>query len=308
MLKTKAIKKIFTTTLSMFIILTVFTIPSTIKGQNVLRTNLEIEDVTSLSTDKIYLLNKNNLLVKTDIFIEKCSQLEKVIKIIDYLTENNNKVPSGLNSYLPKNTKVLNTKEREDTIEINFSKEFLNYKKEKENQIITGIVYSILENTDYKHVLLTVEDKKLEKYPTPLNKSIGINNQYILRDRKDLSRVVVYYLTNIDETSYYVPVTKYLNDKREKIEVIIDELCNDSSPNELISYLNSNTKLLDYKEESDVLFLNFNDYLLDSNKAITKDILNTIAYSVFANYDVNMVMFEVNSEEIDYISRKNLLD
>lgn len=308
MLKTKALKKIFTTTLSMFIILTVFTIPTTTKGQNVLRTNLEIEDITNLSTDKIYLLNKNNLLVKTDVFIEKSSQTEKIIKIIDYLTENNNKVPSGLNGYLPKNTKVLNTKESENTIIINFSKEFLNYKKEIENQLITGIVYSILENTDYENVWLTVEEKKLEEYPKPLNKNIGINNQYILTNRKDLSRVVVYYLTNIDENSYYVPVTKYLNDNREKIEVIIDELCNDSSNNELISYLNGNTKLLDYKEESDVLFLNFNDYLLDSNDTITKDILNTIAYSVFANYDVNTVMFEVNSEEINYISRKNLLD
>ena len=308
MLKTKAIKKIFTTTLSMFIILTVFTIPTTIKGQNVLRINLEIEDVTSLSTDKIYLLNKNNLLVKTDIFIERCSQSKKVVKIIEYLIKDNNKVPSGLISYLPKNTKVLNIEEKEKEVVINFSKEFLNYKKEIENQIITGIVYSILENTDYENVLLTVEDKKLEKYQTPLNKSMGINNQYILMDRKDLNRVVVYYLTNIDEDSYYVPITKYLNDKREKIEVIVDELCNDSSHTELISYLNSNTKLLDYREEADVLFLNFNDYLLDSNESVTKDTLNTIAYSVFANYDVNTVMFEVNSEEINYISRKNLLD
>ena len=70
MLKTKAIRKIFTTTLTMFIILTVFTIPTTTKNKNILRTNLEIEDVTNLSTDKIYLLNSSNLLVRTEVFIE----------------------------------------------------------------------------------------------------------------------------------------------------------------------------------------------------------------------------------------------
>ncbi|MBR3145726.1 MAG: hypothetical protein IKF47_00530, partial [Bacilli bacterium] len=69
MIKKKALRKIFITTLSMLIVLTVYTIP-TIKKDNVLRTNLEIEDITNLSTDKIYLLNKDNYLVKTDIFID----------------------------------------------------------------------------------------------------------------------------------------------------------------------------------------------------------------------------------------------
>ena len=110
----------------------------------------------------------------------------------------------------------------------------------------------------------------------------------------------------IENNLYYVPVTKYLNDKREKVEIIIDELKNNNSSSNLISYLNNNLELIDHKEESDVLFLNFNDYLIDKNDEVTKNTLNSIAYSVLENYDVNMVMFEVDNKEVSYISKKDM--
>lgn len=306
MLKTKAIRKIFTTTLTMFIILTIFTIPTATKNKNVLRTNLEIEDIVNLSTDKIYLLNKDNLLVRAEVFIEGKSKEEKIKNIINYLTITNEKIPSGLNGYIPKKTKLKNINLDENVVYLNFSKDFLNHQKSKRNIIITGLVYSILEVENIESVIIQVEDDYLKDYKFPLNKNIGINNKYLLNSRKDLNRVVIYYLDNINEKNYYVPVTKYLNDKRDKIEVVIDELKNSTDSDNLISYVNNKLELIDYKEESDVLFLNFNDYLLDNNEEINKDILNSIAYSAFSNYDVNMVMFEVNNEKVNYISRKDM--
>jgi len=306
MLKTKAIRKIFTTTLTMFIILTIFTISTPSKEKNTLRTNLEIEDVTNLSTNNAYLLNSSGLLVRTEIFIDSNNQEEQIKKIIQYLTKNNNKTPNGLNSYIPKNTKLLNLTIQDKNVSLDFSEEFLKYDKSSEKQIITGIVYSILELDNIESVTILVEGKDLNNYKQPITKSIGINNEFLINNRNDLNKVVVYYLNNIEDNNYYVPVTKYLNDKREKIEIIVDELNSDNLSSDLISYLNSNTKLLDYKEEADVLFLNFNDYLLDNNEEITNNILKTIAYSVFDNYDVNMVMFEVNNKNIGKISVKDL--
>lgn len=306
MLKTKAIRKIFTTTLTMFIILTVFTIPTTTKNKNILRTNLEIEDITNLSTDKIYLLNQDNLLVRTDAFIEGKSKEDKIKNIINYLTKTNDKIPSGLKGYIPKKTKLLDFNLDEEVAYLNFSKEFLNHKKTERKTIVTGLVYSLLEIENIKSVIIQVENEYLKDYKYPLDKNIGINNKYLINSRKDLNRVVIYYLNNINEKNYYVPVTKYLNDKRDKIEVIIDELKNNSDTDNLISYVNNKLELIDYREESDVLFLNFNDYLLENNDEINKDIINTIAYSALSNYDVNMVMFEVNDEEVNYISRKDM--
>jgi len=308
MLKTKAIRKIFTTTLTMFIILTIFTIPLTSKNKNVIRTNLEIEDITNLSTDKIYLLNNNNLLVKVDVFLEGKSTIDKVKNIINYLTVDNNKTPSGLKPYIPSNTKVLDVTKDNETISIDFNKNFLKYSKNDEKQIITGVVYSLLELKDIKEVILLVEGSYIKNYNKPLNKSIGINNEYLINKRADLNKVVIYYLNNIGDNYYYIPVTKYLNDSREKVEIIIDELKNNQTymKDNLISYLNNNLELLDYKEESDVFFLNFNDYLLENNANANEKILGTIANSIFSNYEVNMVMFEVNNEKVKYISRKDI--
>jgi len=94
-----------------------------------------------------------------------------------------------------------------------------------------------------------------------------------------------------------------LNDEREKVEIIVDEL--KTTNNHLISYLNDNVELLNYREEANVLFLNFNKFLLDGDKNVSKDILNTIAYSIFDNYDVNVVYFETDSKKIDLVMKNS---
>ncbi len=184
MLKRKALRKIFITTLSMLIILTIYTIPTTQKPK-VLRTNLEIEDIASLSTDKIYLLNKDNYLVKTDVFIDSKNKIEK---IIEYLTINNNKIPSSLNGYIPKNTKLLNYNIESNSLLLNFSKEFTT--SNNEELMITGIVYSLLELPDIKEVSFQVENKFYKDY-TNLNKDIGINKNILYTKIKDINKVVI---------------------------------------------------------------------------------------------------------------------
>ena len=297
-MRTKILRKIFNTTITMFVILTVFTI-TTYEKNNTLRTNVEIKNISNITTNEVYLKNEDNYLVKTNIFLENGKNI--IPNIINYLTITNKKTPVGLNSYIPKNTKLLSYKQSNDLVTLNFSKEFLSDEKNKQ-LIITGVVYSLLEQKDIKNVKIEVEEIPLSGYNEILNRNIGINNKYLFNTRYDINKVVVYYIDKISIENYYVPVTKYLNDKREKIEIIVDEL--KKTENNLVSYLNENTKLINYREEANVLFLNFNEYLLDENKEISKEILNTIAYSVFDNYDVNVVYFETNSKKIDFITKK----
>ena len=296
MLKQKALRKIFITTLTMFIILSIYTIPNTYKKDNILRTNLEIEEITGFKTDKIYLLNKDNYLVKTDIFIDSNNTKDKIEKIINYLIIDNSKIPVGLYGYIPKKTKLLNYNIESNSLLLNFSKEFLN--TDDEETIIPGIVYSLIELEDINEVSFQIEGKFYKDYNN-LNKNIGINKNILYTNTRDINKVVVYYLDNTD--SYYIPVTKYLNDRRDKIEIIIDELKNTKKG--LISYLSDNTELLNYKEENNLFILNFNDELKENDPKSKEKTLNTIAYSVFDNYDVNMVMFEINGENYEYIKR-----
>lgn len=314
MLRTRALKKIFITTLSMFILLTVFSLP-TFKKETVLRTNLEVEEKTTLKTNSIYLLNKDNYLVKTKIFIEATDKEDKIREILNNLIiKKNNKLPAGLSGTIPSETTVQEVIVNKDIVTIDFSKEILKVKESLEKQMITSIVYSLLELKDLKGVIVLVNGNTLleypnskEKLPSILDKKIGINNKYLLTSRDNISKVVIYYLEDIEENLYYVPVTKYINDNRDKIKIIIEELTTNYiyEPN-LMSFLDNKVELLDYHEENDVLFLNFNDYLYNSKDKILEEVLYSIAYSVFDNYNVNMVMFEVNAKEVKYISKKDI--
>ena len=300
MLITKIINKIFRTTLIMFLILTVFTITNESK-EKVLRTNLEINNIKDMDKTKLYLLSNNNYLVETNVYINSDKLEDKINKIIEYLKINNNKIPKGLNGYLTKDIKINNINLEDNNIKINFSKEFLNI-KDKE-LVIEGLVYSLLNLDEINSIEVLVENNYLENYEYKLNKNVGINKQYILKNRKDVNKINLYYYNKINNIEYLTPVTKYINDKRKKIEIILDELIN-NIPNNLISYMDDKVKLKEYKEENDLIILKFNENFIGENKDLNKKIINQIALTIFENYDVNTVLFQENDEKIEYITKK----
>lgn len=311
MIKTKAIRKIFTTTLSMFIILCVFSL-MTINLDNTLRVNLEINDISGIGNGYVYLLSKNDYLVRKNIYLDSDDNVLNIKKALGYLIEyDNNKYSNELMGVIPKGTKINEVICGEDLVTVDFSKEILSVSIGHEKHMISSIVYTIMDLVDVEGISILVDGELLRSYPNTgevfgsiLNKSIGINNRYDITSRKDINRVVLYYVDLIDEDIYYVPVTKYINDDREKVKIIIEELKSSYlSEVNLMSFLNSNVKLIDYQIENDIFFLNFDDYLFDSNDKILEEVMYTISYSIFDNYDVNMVMFLVNGEEVNHIMR-----
>jgi spore germination protein GerM len=193
----------------------------------------------------------------------------------------------------------------------NFSKEILNVSVNHEKHMISSIVYTIMDLVDVDGISILVDGEVLDSYPNTkeefgrvLNKSIGINKKYDIINRENINKVILYYIDLIDDDIYYVPVTKYINDDRDKIKIIIEELKSSYlSEANLVSFLNSNIELIDYQIEDDIFFLNFNEYLFDSNDKILEEVIYTISYSIFDNYDVNMVMFLVDGEEVNHIMR-----
>lgn len=314
MLRTKALRKIFTTTLSLFILLFVLTITSNNNTENLLKTNLQIGD-NGKYVHSIYLLNDSGLLVKSKILLDEENEKSKIASLVTNLVVgNSNIMVDGLRGVIPKGTTIKEVIVGKNIVTIDFSKEILNVSSNDEKKMVAAIVYSIMELGNYKGVSLLVEGENFDKYPnslekipTVLNKSLGINESYNITSRDDINKVVIYYLENIDNNLYYVPVTKYLNDNRDKIKIIVEELSsNYIYESNLMSFLNSNTKLLEYHKDDDVMYLNFNDYLFDGNDKVLEEVIYSLAYSVFDNYDVNMVMFEVNGQKIGYISTSDI--
>lgn len=311
MIKSKIIRKIFITTVTMFILLTVFSIPI-VETEEVLKVNMEVVE-NDIYSNSIYLLNNNGYLVKSKILLEEGNIKSNVLKILSNLiVSDTSKYVNELKGTIPKDTKVRDVFCGNELVTIDFSKELLDVSLEDEKNMISSIVYSILDIDGVKGVSILVEGERLDSYPKSkeklanvLTKSIGINKEYDIKSRENISSVVVYYLEDIENELYYVPVTKYLNDDRDKIKIIVEELTTSYIHEEnLMSFLNNKVELIDYKEENDILFLNFNEYLYDSEDKILEEVIYSISYSVFDNYNVSMVMFEVNGEEVSYINRK----
>ena len=87
----------------------------------------------------------------------------------------------------------------------------------------------------------------------------------------------------------------------EKVKIIIDELSSSQVyHSNLMSYLDSNTKLEAANIEDDTLTLQFDQNILThlEEEPILEEVIYTIALSIQDNYDISQVSFEVGNEEI----------
>ncbi len=313
MLKTKALRKILVATASLFIIMTIYLIPTTEKTIN---TNLEFEYITNLANSSIYLLDSNNHLVKTKVLLDNDDLILDIKSIINNLTLNSNsKFSDNLQALIPLNTKLNEVRVEKDTVYLDFSKEFLTVKEELSLKLIESIVYSLTELDDINKVHISVNGTPLDYYPNtdkkltlPLSRDIGINKKYCLTSLNDITKVVIYYNENIDNDIFYVPVTKYVNNDKDKIDIIVEELTTSYIyEDNLQSILNENLVLTDKEIVDGVFILDFNDYLFDGDSKLKEEVLYTISYSVFANYDINVINFKVNGESVSNVKRSDLL-
>lgn len=314
MLRRKALRKIFITSLTLFIILTIYLIPNINTG-NVLKTNMEVEYVNGLGTNYIYLLDNNRLLIKYKVLITDDNIKDKIKSIIDYLTIDSNKsLPDNVYQTIPKNTKLLDISINNKIVELNFSNELLKVEKELSERMIESIVFSIIDSDDIDGIIIKVDNNILNSYPNTdikipniLTKEIGINKRYNFVSRNDINKVVVYYLEDINDTNYYVPVTKYVNDDRDKIKIVIDNLTTSFiyEPN-LMSLLNKNVKINKYLEQENVMYIDFNNSIFNDDNKIEEEVIYTISYSIFDNYDVESVIYTVNDKDKRVVKRKNI--
>lgn len=312
MLRRKALRKILITTMSLFIIMTIYLIPQT---EKTLETNLEFEYITNLANSSIYLLDENNLLVKTKILLDNKDTTKDIEDIITNLTIGSGNIfPDNLYGVIPKNTKLNDILIEEDVVTLDFSKEFLNVDTNKSSVLIESIVYSVTELDNINKVIITVESEELKTYPNsdksisfPIDRSIGINNKYTYNSLNNLVKVVIYYQELINNDTYYVPVTKYLNNDKDKIDIIVEELTTSYIyEDNLSSILNENVKLTDKELNDDLLILDFNDALLD-NGELKEEVVYLLSYSVFANYDINTVSFRVDGKELKNVTKSDLV-
>ena len=313
MLKRMSIKKILVSTSALFALFLVYLIPKNevitlddVKQEleyvdkSVITGNIYLEDSSSYLGRATVALNSN----ETDIEARAKELLEILIK--DGSGES--KIPNGFKSILPSDTKILSIKFEDGVLKVNLSKELLDVKPEQEEKIIEAIVYTLTSINSIDKIILYVEGDILTKLPKTkinlpgtLDRSFGINKEYNITKPKDISSVIVYYVSKFNDNYYYVPLTKYVNDDREKIRIVIDELTGNTNYNSnLMSFLDSNTKLISVNNSGNIMELEFNNSILNNlnTNEILEEVIYTITLSIDDNYDVEEVLFSVEDEQI----------
>ena len=313
MLKRMILKKITITALTLFILLLIYLMPTNkINNRNLdVKQNLEYTYTNDLET--IYLLDYNDYVART--FIKGCSCSSAVDKASDLLQglivegKKSNIIPNGFKAIIPSGTRVLALNLDNGVLTIDFSKEILEINKKYEEKMLESLIYTLTSINGIDSVKILVEGEELKQLPNSnkqlpslLDRDYGINKVYNLTGTNNIDSYTVFYVNEFNDNYYYVPVTKYINnDKLDKIKIIIEELTsNPVYESNLMSFLNVNTKLLDYEIKDDVIKLNFNNLILSdiTGNSILEEVIYTISLSVSNEIDVKEVIFMVENEEI----------
>ena len=319
MLKKMLLRKIAVATSLVLIMLMLYFIPTN-KEEIDLNKNQQLEYIYPNDLEVIYLLDNNNYLSRTKASVNNQDELTKATDLIEILTENGKKhstIPNGFKTLLPKNTKVIDLTLKDKILTINFSKEFNNVTIDYEEKLIESLIYTLTSIEGIDKIKILIEDKPLTelpnsktKLPEYLDKHYGINKQYELTSLEDIDSYTIYYVLNYNDEVYYTPVTKYINNQnQDKVKIIINELSTSLIyESNLMSYLDTNVKLLDYELTDNVIKLNFNDLILSdiTNNLILEEVMYTIGLSLCEDFDIDEVIFLVNNREISTFSYKSL--
>lgn len=309
MLKRISIRKLIISFAGLFALFLIYLIPNEGKEMQIPQ-ELEYAN-NNVVTGTVFLPDSYNMLAKTEVAINS-KEIEviatELMEVLIIGGVNEDRIPSGFKSLLPSDTKILSLKYQDRLIKIDFSKELLNTNKETEEQIIEAIVYTLTGINGVDKIMIFVEGNVLTQLPqskinlpSVLDRKFGINKQYEINSMKDINQVTIYYVNKNNDDYYYVPVTKYLNDDREKIKIVIDELSGNPIYNtNLMSFLNSNVELISSEKDNDLMLLNFNEYIYSDmeEKNVLEEVIYTISLSVCDNYQVNGVVINVADEEI----------
>lgn len=312
MLKSVSIRKILISLSALFTLFLIYFIPTT--NDDILNVNYELEYVDQTAEKStIFLLDSYNMLGRSEVVVvsskrEIESRAKELLNILIQGGSSEDKLPNGFRAILPSETKILSLKYEKGLIKVNFSKELLDIDESMEEKMIEAIVYTLTSIEDVEQIIIYVDGDILSKLPktkinlpSTLDRSFGINKEYDITSTKDINMITVYYINKYNDNYYYVPVSKFVNDDRDKIKIIVDSLSSSSIyNNNLMSFLNYNTKLLSATQDLDTMYLEFNSYIFNDydNRKILEEVIYTISLSVADNYDVSELVFSVNNEEI----------
>ena len=262
------------------------------------------ENSNNQNVNYIYLLDDDNYVSKVGVYFDP-KMVEGEIKDRINILINGSDSFKGL---IPNDTKINSIKVDKNKVYIDFNNELLNTNIDNEEKMIEAIVYSITEINGIDTIYISIDNKPLKTLPIskkeidyPLNRNFGINKEYDLNSFNDINKVTIYFNKKKDNINYYVPVTKIINSKEDKIYIIMNELKSvTNSQNNLDGYINDKLEIIDYNKDNNIMNIVFNDYIYDNN-IVLKEVSEIISSSILDNYDIDKVIFNTKNKNNIYV-------
>ncbi|MCR2820599.1 GerMN domain-containing protein [Lederbergia panacisoli] len=256
----------------------------------------------------IYLIDKNGFVVAQSLPLPKTESVAK--QALEYLVADGKVaeiLPNGFRTVLPAGTEFdVDVDEGKATVD--FSEEFTTYNPDDEKRILQAITWTLTQFDSVDKVELRVNGYPLTEMPangTPINnegltRADGINTEFTnVADITNTRPVTVYYLTQVSEDFYYVPVTRRVsNTEKDDVAAVINQLV--EGPGMLTALetgLVDDVKLMDEpKIEDHVVTLNFNEAILGNSesKTISDETLRSIVLSLTEQTGIESVKVMVN--------------
>lgn len=309
MIKKYTINKICVTSVSLFLLLMFYLVPSTPES--------EVKIDKSIGNKKevvVYLMDKDYYLGRMIEYASYDNIVDLVNKKLDILINGSDELNS-FSPIIPKNTKVNSIKVDKNNVYIDFSKDILNVSKYNEELMIESIIYTITDINGIDNIYLSINKEPLKilpksnkEIPYPLNRGYGINKKYDLDSLNNITKTTVYFNKSYDDIEYLVPITKVMNTTSEKIDIIIEELKSIvNAQYNLNSYIPNNLEVVSHEVTDDKMNLIFNEFILDKEKSVVlEEVKYAIAQSIFDNYNVKEVVFSTKDKNnIATITKNN---
>lgn len=266
----------------------------------------EEAEASTVKTE-LYLIDNNGYVVSQVLDLPKTNSVAK--QALEHLVEDGpvtEVLPNNFRAVLPAGTKV-SVDIKKDVANVDFSKEFSEYKPEDEMRILQAVTWTLTQFDGVEKVKMTLNGNEMDEMPvngTPIgettSRAIGINFDHsLVTDISNTKPVTVYYLGGEEGNYYYVPVTKRVSNKNENnIEAVVAELVKGPAAGTNLSpSLAKEVELLEKPEMKDgVVTLNFNEAIYSSfeDKYVSVNLLNALVLSLTEQKGIESVAVQVD--------------
>ncbi|MFD2369919.1 GerMN domain-containing protein [Brevibacillus sp. GCM10020057] len=266
--------------------------------------------VTTTVERTVYLLDANGYVVPVSLTLPKVEGVAK--QVLSYMVKGGpveSMLQGGFKAVLPQGTEVKGLVIKDGVATVDFSKEFKSYDPQDEKRILDAVTRALTEFGNVKTVQIWVNGTPLKEMPaastpiTQLDRAHGINLE--LADGAtpgNTSAVTVFFQGQLDDArTYFVPVTRLVPATADIAKATVEELIKGPKEgSQLFSSLLRTTRVLDVKQEKDLLTVNLSSDILkyDDGKAANPDALESLVLSLTETTGVPNVQLLVEGKPL----------